>query len=206
MIRIFSIIPRNSYGVKNAFFWQLCFAKILGECQNRSLYFCTHLSAKMGVSIHCTQIEKSISNFRNSFWKPRFWHPISDFGNHPDPEAPLLVVLRGDTTSRGAHFLAITPVPDAFVKFRTRRRRRGPCCGASVGTTGSAPCAVASRPWSVVRGLCWNHRFRPLCRCEPPNVSAEKRSFKSKFHVRICEKIRFLAGKECRLHLKERYF
>ena len=53
-------------------------------------------------------------------------------------------------------------VPDASVnKLRNGWRRRGRCCGASVGTTGSAPSA-RSRPRSVVRGLCWNKLFRPL--------------------------------------------
>ena len=41
-------------------------------------------------------------------------------------------------------------------------RRSGPWCGASIGTTCSAPCTTACRPWSMVRGLCWNHVFRPL--------------------------------------------
>ena len=25
-------------------------------------------------------------------------------------------------------------------------------------------------PWSLLRGLCWNHRFRPLCSCRPWSV------------------------------------
>ena len=63
-------------------------------------------------------------------------------------------------TSRGGDFLAVSSVPDASVKISQRlpapwslllniRRRPGPCCGASVGTSGSAPCARACRPWSV---------------------------------------------------------
>ena len=58
-----------------------------------------------------------------------------------------------------------SPMP--LWNFRNGLRRLGPCCGASVGTTGSAPCALRCRPWSVVRGLCWNHWFRPLCACVP---------------------------------------
>ena len=63
-------------------------------------------------------------------------------------------------TSRGGDFLAVSSVPDASVKISQRLpapwslllniwRRPGPCCGASVGTSGSAPCARACRPWSV---------------------------------------------------------
>ena len=181
MIRIFSIIPRNSYGVKNAFFWQLCFAKILGECQNRSLYFCTHLSAKMGVSIHCTQIEKSISNFRNSFWKPWFWHPISDFGNHPDPEAPYWSCSEETPPVGGPIFWQshrspmplsnFAPVGGAVVRVAgplleppvpplvQLRAVPGPWCGASVGTTGSAPCAGASRQTCPPKNVRSNRNF-----------------------------------------------
>ena len=50
-------------------------------------------------------------------------------------------------------------------------RRHCPWCGASVGTTGSAPPALACCPWSVMRGLCWNHWFRPLCACVLPDLS-----------------------------------
>ena len=62
-----------------------------------------------------------------------------------------------------------SPMP--LWNFRNGLRRLGPCCGASVGTTGSAPCALRCRPWSVVRGLCWNHWFRPLCACVLPDLS-----------------------------------
>ena len=153
MIRKNSGIRGHSFGVKITVFWQLFFAKILGGCQNRTLYFCTHLRPKIGVGIHYIQYEKVISNFRNSFWKPRFSYPISDFGYHPDPEAPPLVVPRGGTTSRGALMSDSTfsqshrsPMP--LSKFRK----------------------PSAAPWSLLRGLCWNHRFRPLYSCEPPLV------------------------------------
>ena len=46
-----------------------------------------------------------------------------------------------------------SPMP--LSNFRSGRRRRGPCCGASVSRV--PPC----RPLSVVRGLCWSQRLRP---------------------------------------------
>ena len=89
---------------------------------------------------------------------------INDFNvilnlcNYPDPKAPRLVVrqappVRGaENTSRGGRFscpfYAISSVPDAFVKFSQ----------------------WAEAPWSLLRGLCWNHRFRPLCASVPPLV------------------------------------
>ena len=42
--------------------------------------------------------EKMYHNFENL--RLRFW--ILDFGIYPDPKAPLVVVLRGDSTTRGA--------------------------------------------------------------------------------------------------------
>ena len=132
--------------------------------------------------------------------------PMQNRGRRPDTKRPRPVAA-GD-------FLAISSVPDAFVKFSQLRwaqknrlqmegesrgrpvkncsvpdasvnklrngwRRRGRCCGASVGTTGSAPRALACCPWSVMRGLCWNHWFRPSCACVlaalPGNVVQEVR-------------------------------
>ena len=46
-----------------------------------------------------------------------------------------------------------SPMP--LPNFCSGRRRRGPCCGASVSRV--PPC----RPLSVVRGLCWSQRLRP---------------------------------------------
>ena len=203
-------IRGHSFGVKITVFWQLFFAKILGGCQNRTLSFCTHLRPKIGVGIHYIQNEKVISNFRNSFWKPRFSYPISDFGYHPDPEAPPLVVPRGGTTSRGALMSDSTfsqshrsPMP--LSKFRKPsaapwsllrglvggavvlvagpllepsvpplvqlRAAPGPWCGASVGTTGSAPCAVASTSVNVKKNTIFGGLlgagWRPLQDKEP---------------------------------------
>ena len=111
------------------------------------------------------------------------------YANNENPRRKISTIFEHD-------FLAVSSVPDAFVKFSQLRwaqknrlqmegesrgrpvkncsvpdasvnklrngwRRRGRCCGASVGTTGSAPSA-RSRPRSVVRGLCWNKLFRPL--------------------------------------------
>ena len=61
-------------------------------------------------------------------------------GRRPDTKRPRPVAA-GD-------FLAISSVPDAFVKFSQ----------------------WAEAPWSLLRGLCWNHRFRPLCASVPPLV------------------------------------
>ena len=63
-------------------------------------------------------------------------------------------------------FRPVSPVPEDSVKFR-QRQRAGPCRGASAGTRGSARGMVARRPWSVMRGLCWNHWFRPLSPSTP---------------------------------------
>ena len=88
------------------------------------------------------------------------------------------------------HFMQSHRSPMPLSNFFSKRRRgpwcgasvgttssaprapaRGPWCGASVGTTGSAPRALACCPWSVMRGLCWNHWFRPLCACVLPDLS-----------------------------------
>ena len=76
------------------------------------------------------------------------------------------------------HFMQSHRSPMPLSNFFTKRRR-GPWCGASVGATGSAPRALACCPWSVMRGLCWNHWFRPSCACVlaalPGNVVQEVR-------------------------------
>ena len=74
--------------------------------------------------------------------------------------------------------------------------RRRPWCGASVGTTGSAPRAPACCPWFVLRGLCWNHWFRPSCSCVPPlanKISQNLFSLMSatKFHKICCKSTKF---------------
>ena len=66
--------------------------------------------------------------------------------------------MKGESSGRP---VKIVRSPTRLSNFRNGRRRPRPCCGASVGTTGSAPSA-RSRPRSVVRGLCWNKLFRPL--------------------------------------------
>ena len=62
-------------------------------------------------------------------------------GLMPWPGAPPPLLVR--SSGEGGDFLAVSSVPDAFVKFSQR------------------PAA----PWSMLRGLCWNHRFRPWCSC-----------------------------------------
>ena len=70
----------------------------------------------------------------------------------PDPKPPPPTPVRPRGAARtgegGGDWLAITSVPDAFVKFSQ----------------------WAEAPWSLLRGLCWNHRFRPLCASVPPLV------------------------------------
>ena len=120
------------------------------------------LSAKTGVRMIAYHNKKFIIEIWGRFWKPQI--PIAYRTKStvmPWPKAPLPYSCAHEQGRGHRRFCAISPVPDAFVKFSQWRRRRGRCCGASVGTTGSAPSA-RSRPRSVVRGLCWNHWFRPL--------------------------------------------
>ena len=56
---------------------------------------------------------------------------------------PLLVPVRARTVEGEAIFWQSHRSPMPLSNFRNGRRRHGPCCAASIGTTGSAPCAVA---------------------------------------------------------------
>ena len=131
------------------------------------------------------------------------------YANNENPRRKISTIFEHD-------FLAVSSVPDAFVKFSQLRwaqknrlqmegesrgrpvkncsvpdasvnklrngwRRRGRCCGASVGTTGSAPSA-RSRPRSVVRGLCWNKLFRPLSTKRRAISSESDQTTKIEFH------------------------
>ena len=87
-------------------------------------------------------------------------------------QSPPSSARAGTTRGRGGDWMPISPVPEDSVKFR-QRQRPGPCRGASGGTCGSAPGMVAHRPWSVMRGLCWNHWFRPLS----PNTPRAMRNY-----------------------------
>ena len=132
-------------------------AKTHRECPNRSVYFCTDLSAKMGVSIDVYFWIEFDFDFWNQIFKISDFNAILNLCNHPDPKAPRLVVrqaapVRGaENTGRGGRFscpfYAISSVPDAFVKF-----------------------LYQAAPWSLMRGLCWSHRFRPSCACVLPVV------------------------------------
>ena len=150
---------------KNTFLYNFFGASTLGQSIFCSLLFCTDLSAKNGVRMIAYHNKKFIIEIWGRFWKPQI--PIAYRTKStvmPWPKAPLPYSCAHEQGRGHRRFCAISPVPDAFVKFSQWRRRRGRCCGASVGTTGSAPSA-RSRPRSVVRGLCWNHWFRPSCAC-----------------------------------------
>ena len=86
--------------------------------------------------------------------------PRQNRGRRPDTKRPRPVAAGDFWQSHRA------PMP--LSKFFSRRRQC-PWCGASVGATGSAPRALACCPWSVMRSLCWNHWFRPLCACVLPD-------------------------------------
>ena len=147
---------------KNTFLYNFFGASTHGQSKNCSLLFCTDLSAKNGVRMIAYHNKKFIIEIWGRFWKPQI--PIAYRTKStvmPWPKAPLPYSCAHEQGRGHRRFCAISPVPDAFVKFSQWRRRRGRCCGASVGTTGSAPSA-RSRPRSVVRGLCWNKLFRPL--------------------------------------------
>ena len=58
-------------------------------------------------------------------------------------------------------FRAISPVPDAFTEFR------------AISPVPDVFAKFPQRPpapWSLLRGLCWNHLFRPFCACRPRSV------------------------------------
>ncbi len=56
-------------------------AKIHGQSPNCSVYFCTDLSAKIGVSTHFYLYSKWTFFFGNTFWKPRISGRTPIFGN-----------------------------------------------------------------------------------------------------------------------------
>ena len=58
----------------------------------------TSIGQKSHDIFHFFTLHRKIENLK--FWKWIFW--ISNGRNYRDPEAPLAVVLRGDTTTRGA--------------------------------------------------------------------------------------------------------
>ena len=69
---------------------------------------------------------------------------VKNWTSCPDPKPPSPARARAGTNSGGGgDFLAISSVPDAFVEFSQ----------------------WPPAPWSLLRGLYWNHRFRPLCGC-----------------------------------------
>jgi hypothetical protein len=160
---------------KNTFLYNFFGASTLGQSIFCSLLFCTDLSAKNGVRMIAYHNKKFIIEIWGRFWKPQI--PIAYRTKStvmPWPKAPLPYSCAHEQGRGHRRFCAISPVPDAFVKFSQWRRRRGRCCGASVGTTGSAPSA-RSRPRSVVRGLCWNHWFRPLWSITTPKTNEKTR-------------------------------
>ena len=167
-------------GWKTRVFAHLFLAKTHRECLKCSVYFCTDLSAKMGVSIDVYFISNLILIFGTRFWKStismQFWIFATTLTRRPpDWWCDRQHQYGGQKIQVAAvafrvHFMQSHRSPMPLSNFFTKRRR-GPWCGASVGTTGSAPRAHACCPWSVMRGLCWKHWFRPLCACVLPDLS-----------------------------------
>ena len=114
------------------------------------------------------------SNVCFKIWILKFWNfgvhfckmdPMQNRGRRPDTKRPRPVAA-GDFFGN-----LIGPRCLCQNSLACSKRRQCPWCGASVGATGSAPRALACCPWSVMRGLCWNHWFRPLCACVLPDLS-----------------------------------
>ena len=153
-------------------------AKTQGECLNRSVYFCTDLSAKMGVSIDVYCESNLILIFGTRFLKSaismQFWIFATTLTRRPpDWWCDRQHQYGGQKIQVAAvafrvHFMPSHRSPMPLSNFFSKRRRvvldagplleppvpplvrlraaRGPWCGASVGTTGSAPRAFACCP------------------------------------------------------------
>ena len=164
-------------GWKTRVFAHLFLAKTHRECLKCSVYFCTDLSAKMGVSIDVYFISNLILIFGTRFLKSaismQFWIFATTLTRRPpDWWCDRHHQYGGQKIQVAAvafrvHFMQSHRSPMPLSNFFSKLRR-GPWCGASVGTTGSAPRALACCPWSVMRGLCWNHWLRPSCACVLP--------------------------------------
>ena len=94
--------------------------------------------AKSHVPFYFFWRRQKIENLK--FWKWIFW--ISNGRNYRDPEAPLAVVLRGDTTTRGATSeMLITCMSKTLVNamfFGVKRLPPGdPCCAQSTAVDNS---------------------------------------------------------------------
>ena len=164
-----TIFHAFSYSPKNNVFWQvfLCkYARVIRIFSSLLLHWpvcqkwCAH---------DCIRNQKCCDRKFGTVLKKSRTEQNSCYCPDPKPPPPTPVRPRGAarTGEGGAIGWQSHRSPMPLWNFRNGLRRLGPCCGASVGTTGSAPCALRCRPWSVVRGLCWNHWFRPLCACVP---------------------------------------
>ena len=121
------------------------------KCDNfRRLYF-YHLKDRYGVA---PTLNVKLWNFEKLKTLPSICQKL-DLTQWPKP--PLHCSC-GHEQWKGGDFLAISSVPDAFVKFSQR----------------------PEAPWSLLRGLCWNHRFRPLCSCRPWSLLL---NFRSEFQI-----------------------
>ncbi len=98
----------------------------------------TSIGQKSHDIFHFFTLRQKIENLK--FWKWIFW--ISNGRNYRDPEAPLAVVLRGDTTTRGATSeMLITCMSKTLVNamfFGVKRLPPGdPCCAQSTAVDNS---------------------------------------------------------------------
>ena len=102
-----------------------------------------------------------------NFEKMKIWSfEGQKLGLMPWPGAPPPLLVRARAVERGAIFWQSHRSPMPLWNFRNGLRRPGPCCGASVGTTGSAPGAVACA-LVLVAGPLLEPPVPPLVRLPP---------------------------------------
>ena len=144
----FCVIPYNSYGVKIACFWPLFSCKDTGGMPQPFSLLLHRPECENGCQHWCILWIEFDFDFWNQIFEISDFNAILNLCNHPDPKAPRLVV-RQAAPVRGAVSILCNLI--------------GPRCLCQISLANGAA-------WSLMRGLCWNHRFRPSCACVLPVV------------------------------------